>query len=263
MPQTSKRVKSESLPELTVTLQDDSNLNLKTVKNAVFFFFPKANTPGCSKQAHDYKEHHAEFTGKGFKVYGVSKDTCKALSGWKSKESFQYHFISDKDGQLSKHFGLNKGASVVRGHVVVKDGKVLDIVSGVKPLESVTKALAIIANPHGEQEDDDVDDEDDNEEADEPARKEPKAVDVKKSPAATPAKVAPVSSPKKVGKESPIVAKPKEEIIHDKTHDKEQEALKSKVQKELKQSQTERQHDKKIKEHTKELKKEVLAEIKK
>ena len=280
MPQTAKRVKTENLPALSVTLQDDTTLDLKTIKNAVFFFYPKANTPGCTKQAHDYKEHYAEFTSKGYKVFGVSKDTCKALSTWKAKEEFQYPLISDKSGDLSKHFGLNKGASVSRGHVVIKDGKVLDIQSGIKPLESVSKALATIANPNA------ADDEED-EEADEPARKEPvktkapeakdvvmkeakpataakvdatKPVDAKKAVPASPSKVQPQTSPKKVGKEE-IPVKTKEEIIHAATHDKKQEELKGKVQKELKAGEPLRKDAKKVVEQTKELKKEVLAEI--
>eukprot|EP00834_Sanchytrium_tribonematis_P001376 NODE_33_length_36935_cov_1.609241.p16 type:complete len:285 gc:universal NODE_33_length_36935_cov_1.609241:28961-29815(+) len=283
MPQ-SKRVKQEILPTLSVQLQDESNVDLKTIKNAVFFFYPKANTPGCSKQAADYNEKYSEFESKGFKVFGVSKDSCKVLSTWKSKEEFQYPLISDKNGDFAKHFGLNKDKSIIRGHVVVKDGKVIDVVSGVKPLESADKALEIIENPPA----------DDETEVDAPVRKETTKTDKKdvvmteagkkdtkaadkpiakastvpspskaaeaKSVAESPSKVKVESSPKKVGKE-PV--KTKEEIIHNASHDKTQEELKGKVVKELKANEPVRQTEKKEKEHTKALKKEVLAEIKK
>ncbi len=256
MPQ-SKRTKTEQLPKIQVVLQDDTKLDLKTVDNAVFFFFPKAATSGCQKQATNYQEELDQFEEKGISVYGVSKDTCKVLSGWKSKEDYSYSFISDKNGDFAKEFGLNKDKTTIRGHVVVKDGKVIDVCHNVKPLESVSKALEAFENPPVA----------DDAEEDEPVRKEAgmdqkKDVDMKDAPASPKkGKVVVQTSPKKVGKEIPV--KSKEEVIHSPSHDKQQETLKGKVQKELKVEQANRQKDMKAKEQTKELKKEVLAEIKK
>eukprot|EP00835_Amoeboradix_gromovi_P006265 NODE_706_length_4978_cov_0.203730.p2 type:complete len:261 gc:universal NODE_706_length_4978_cov_0.203730:1549-2331(+) len=257
MPQSAKRVKNEPLPAITVVLQDETTLDLASVKNAVFFFYPKANTPGCIKQANDYKDHYADFTKAGFKVYGVSKDSCKVLTGWKSSSEFQFPLISDKTGDFAKHFGLSKGTTTTRGHVVVKDGKIIDVVVNVKPLESVSKAFAVISPTEAEEV-----------VADEPARKEPAKKDAKKD--ATVKKdtemkdaakvVKPVTSPKKTGKEG-AEPKTKEEIVHSPTHDKKQEELKGKVQKELKASEGDRKTEKAAKEQIKVLKEDVLAEI--
>ena len=137
-------VQFENLPALSVVLQDESLLDLGTVKNAVLFFFPKARTPGCQKHAHDFNNRFEEFISRGFNVYGVSRDSCKILATWKDKEDFQFPFISDKNSVLATEFGFFKNNYLTRSHIVVMDGHIVDIVSPVKPGESVDIALSVI-----------------------------------------------------------------------------------------------------------------------
>ncbi|KAI8619974.1 thioredoxin-like protein [Chytriomyces sp. MP71] len=111
----------------------------------VLFFYPKANTPGCTNQACNYRDNHEKFVEKGFKVYGVSADSEKSLSTWKTKQNYQYDFVSDKDRHIVKLFGVSKGTGVVRSHVVVaKGGKLVHIKAPTPAKESWEDALKAI-----------------------------------------------------------------------------------------------------------------------
>lgn len=173
---------------------------MKDLDCAALFFFPKANTPGCIKQANHFKELMADFDNLNCKVYGVSKDSPKALANWKTNADYPFDFISDTEGVLATHFEVNKEASVIRSHVVIKNGTVIDIQRGVKPLESAPEALKALSKK---------------EEA--PSRKVPqvvtspsktakspvKSASPKKSPQKSPTKAA---SPKKSPQKSPVKA---------------------------------------------------------
>ncbi|KAJ3005383.1 UNVERIFIED_CONTAM: hypothetical protein HDU68_004633, partial [Siphonaria sp. JEL0065] len=91
----------------------------------VLFFYPKANTSGCTNQACNYRDNLDAFTQKGFKVYGVSADSEKTLTNWKTKQNYQYDFISDSNKDIIKLFGLTKGASLIRSHIVIAKGGVV------------------------------------------------------------------------------------------------------------------------------------------
>ncbi|KAI9334725.1 thioredoxin-like protein [Obelidium mucronatum] len=111
----------------------------------VLFFYPKANTPGCTNQACNYRDNLDAFTAKGFKVYGVSADSEKSLTNWKNKQNYQYDFISDTDKHIIKLFGLAKGASLTRSHVVIaKGGAVVHTKIPTPAKESWSDALAAI-----------------------------------------------------------------------------------------------------------------------
>ncbi|ORY39836.1 AhpC-TSA-domain-containing protein [Rhizoclosmatium globosum] len=114
----------------------------------VLFVYPKANTPGCTNQACAYRDNFEKFGEKGFKVYGVSADSEKSLSGWKAKQGFQYDFVSDTKKQILSLFGLTKpgaGSGIIRSHVVIaKGGKVVHTKIPTPAKESWSDALEAI-----------------------------------------------------------------------------------------------------------------------
>ena len=106
---------------------------------------PKANTPGCTKQACLFRDEYEKFTEKGYKVYGCSKDSPKSMLNWKTKYDFQYDLLSDPNQLLIKAVGAKDGDKTTRSHVVVgQDGICLDIVIKVSPGDSSSKAFEAI-----------------------------------------------------------------------------------------------------------------------
>ena len=125
------------LPSIELTTDDgkvENVLDLCKPSGAIFFMFPKANTPGCTTQACGYRDNHDKIVKEGFKVYGLSADSIKSLTNWKKKHEFQYTLLSDKEKVLIGFFGAKKGESISRSHVIVDgEGLILDLQLGVKP----------------------------------------------------------------------------------------------------------------------------------
>ena len=86
---------------------DDGPLSLSALrgKPVVLFFFPKADTPGCSIEAKGFRDAWPGFVAKGITVYGVSKDSAKRQAKWKAKECFPFGFVSDESGAVCEAFG--------------------------------------------------------------------------------------------------------------------------------------------------------------
>lgn len=99
----------------------------ESTAGVVLFTYPKASTPGCTTQACSFRDAHADFTGTGFTVYGLSKDTPKANTTFKEKQKLPYHLLCDPNSTLIAAIGLKKApASTQRGvFVIEKSGKVL------------------------------------------------------------------------------------------------------------------------------------------
>ncbi|DAZ93356.1 TPA: hypothetical protein N0F65_011882 [Lagenidium giganteum] len=119
-------------------------------QGVVIFMYPRANTPGCTKQACGFRDHVQEIKDAGFGVYGLSADSPKSLANWKTKQSLSYDLLSDPKHELIKYFGSSIGGSKIqRSHVVIlKGGVVGDIQGKVSPAESVDKAVDFVKK-HG------------------------------------------------------------------------------------------------------------------
>ncbi len=75
-------------------------------KKLVVFFYPKANTPGCTAEACNLNENYAKFQSQGYEILGVSADTEKKQSNFKNKYDFQYPLLADEDKKVIEAFGV-------------------------------------------------------------------------------------------------------------------------------------------------------------
>lgn len=71
----------------------------------VLYFYPKADTPGCTTEGKDFSALMAEFAAAGARVVGVSKDTVKKLSNFKAKHELTVTLASDEDESVCEAFG--------------------------------------------------------------------------------------------------------------------------------------------------------------
>jgi peroxiredoxin Q/BCP len=72
----------------------------------VVFFYPKANTPGCTAEACDLRDHYAELTKAGYILLGVSADTEKAQKKFVDKFDFPFPLLADTEKEVIKAFGV-------------------------------------------------------------------------------------------------------------------------------------------------------------
>lgn len=98
------------VPDIEVQATDDQKFMLSDLrgKNVVLYFYPKDNTPGCTTEGQDFRDHYEEFRKLNTEIYGVSRDSLKSHDGFKSKQCFPFDLISDEDEQLCKLFDVIK-----------------------------------------------------------------------------------------------------------------------------------------------------------
>jgi len=77
-------------------------------KPVVLYFYPKDNTPGCTTQAQQFRDLHAEFVKAGCVVVGVSRDDLKSHESFKAKLGLPFELISDIEGVLCRMFDVVK-----------------------------------------------------------------------------------------------------------------------------------------------------------
>ncbi|GLD93728.1 hypothetical protein PINS_up002333 [Pythium insidiosum] len=136
---------------VTLLNQDGKEVAFESIykdSGVVIFMYPRANTPGCTKQACGFRDHIQEIRDAGFAVYGLSADSPKSLLNWKNKEKLSYDLLSDPKHELIKYFGSSIGGSKIkRSHVVILKGGVVGDISGqVSPADSVDKAVAFVTS---------------------------------------------------------------------------------------------------------------------
>jgi peroxiredoxin Q/BCP len=98
-----KRVKNFSLPAT-----GDQNLSLSDFsdRKLVIFFYPKDNTPGCTREGQEFRDSYPRFSAAGADILGVSRDSVKTHENYRNKHGFPFHLLSDSEEQLCKLFDV-------------------------------------------------------------------------------------------------------------------------------------------------------------
>ena len=98
----------DQVPEFSV-VDDRGNIqSLSAYKGQkiVVFFYPKANTPGCTAEACDLRDHYKELQDAGYALLGVSADSQKKQRNFSEKYSFPFPLLADEDKQVIEAFGV-------------------------------------------------------------------------------------------------------------------------------------------------------------
>ncbi len=120
-------------PAVSGINQDGATVNFADVYKkgpTVVFFYPKADTPGCTKQACSLRDAFADLGKEGVQVLGVSFDKPEAQKSFKDKFTLPYDLIADPEGKIVAAFKVEKMARGLlslakRSCFLVKDGKVV------------------------------------------------------------------------------------------------------------------------------------------
>jgi len=96
-----------AVPDITV--KDDAGQAVQLTQIArpfVLYFYPKADTPGCTSEGGQFRDLYEQFTGKGTEIIGVSRDTVEAQHAFKVKYSFPFRLLADVDSKICEAFGV-------------------------------------------------------------------------------------------------------------------------------------------------------------
>ena len=95
-------------PDFTLPDQDGNDVSLSDYagKTVVLYFYPKADTPGCTTQACGIRDHRAEYEAAGAVVIGVSPDPVKAVKKFADKQSLNFRLLADEDHAVCETYGV-------------------------------------------------------------------------------------------------------------------------------------------------------------
>lgn len=122
----------DEIPDLSAKDETGKEVRLSDFKGksgVVLFFYPKADTPGCTKESCGFRDELDKLVAKGYQPLGASRDTPEAQKAFKEKFKLTYPLLSDPDNKLSAAFGFTPGQRATA--VIGKDGKIEKLVTAV------------------------------------------------------------------------------------------------------------------------------------
>jgi peroxiredoxin Q/BCP len=137
-------------PDFSLKSTDGSTVQLSRFrgkKNAVVYFYPKDDTPGCTKEACGFRDDISQLLAKDAVVFGVSTDNLDSHNAFSRKFSLNFPLLSDPDGAVSKAyeaFNPEKGTSRRVTAIVDKEGKIKKYFAQVNPEGHSREILSIL-----------------------------------------------------------------------------------------------------------------------
>jgi len=141
----------DKVPEFSSKDQDGNTINLSDYKGKklIIFFYPRANTPGCTAEACNLRDNYEELQSQGYHLLGVSEDNEKKQAKFRDKYEFQYPLLADEDHTVIDAFGVwgpkkfmgKEYDGLHRTTFVIKDGVVERVISKVKTKDHAAQIL--------------------------------------------------------------------------------------------------------------------------
>ncbi|AMY54917.1 thioredoxin-dependent thiol peroxidase [Rhodococcoides fascians] len=107
MTEYSKLEPGDTAPAFTLPDADGKDVSLADYagKKVIVYFYPAASTPGCTKQACDFRDSLAELNGEGLEVIGISPDKPAKLAKFRDKEDLTFPLLSDEEKTTLQAWG--------------------------------------------------------------------------------------------------------------------------------------------------------------
>jgi peroxiredoxin Q/BCP len=136
----------DSAPDFELPDQDGTTTRLSDLRGrrVVLYFYPKADTPGCTTQACGVRDHVEEYDAAGAVVLGVSPDPVKAVKKFHTGQGLNFTLLADADHSVAEQYGVwvekSMYGKTYMGNerttfVIGEDGVVTDVLRKVKPKE--------------------------------------------------------------------------------------------------------------------------------
>ena len=143
-------------PEFTLMDQEGKQISLSDFlgKKVVLYFYPKDNTPGCTRQACAFAGAYEQFVQKDIAVIGISKDSVASHVKFAEKYHLPFTLLSDPDLEVIKAYGVwqekklygKLGFGVMRTtYIIDEQGMITHVMPKVKPDTNASEILEILA----------------------------------------------------------------------------------------------------------------------
>jgi peroxiredoxin Q/BCP len=145
----------DKAPDFGLEDQDGNMVKLTDYrgKKLLVYFYPKADTPGCTKQACSVRDARSDLSKSGLTVVGISPDTPDKQKKFEGKYDLNFPLLSDTDHSVADAYGAwgeksmygKKYEGIIRSSILIDEyGKVAQTWYNVKPLDTVPKAMEAI-----------------------------------------------------------------------------------------------------------------------
>ncbi len=150
---TAKLAPGDAAPDFTLSDDSGHQVSLSALRGqrVIIYFYPAAMTPGCTKQACDFRDSKSDLADSGFTVLGISPDSPAKLAKFREKEGLTFPLLSDPDRGVLEAYGAygekklygKTTIGVIRSTFVIDaDGKVERAAYGVKATGHVARLRA-------------------------------------------------------------------------------------------------------------------------
>lgn len=114
-------------PDFTTADDEGNTVSLSDYKGkvVVLYFYPKDDTPGCTKEAQSFRDNYQQYQDKDMVVFGVSMDDQASHKAFKEKYGLPFQLLVDKDGKLTKAYDVDGGGYSKRvTYIIDAEGKI-------------------------------------------------------------------------------------------------------------------------------------------
>ena len=145
----------EMAPDFELLSDEGTLIKLSDLRGQkiVLFFYPKADTPGCTTQACGFRDNWPLIEAAGATVLGISPDSPEKLAKWREKQGFPYNLLSDPEHEVAELYGVwgekklygRAYMGIIRSHFVIdEDGRFADVQIKISPKNSIAKAVKFL-----------------------------------------------------------------------------------------------------------------------
>jgi thioredoxin-dependent peroxiredoxin len=136
----------EDAPDFEAPNQDGTPFRLSSLRGApvVLYFYPKADTPGCTTESKGFRDHYGEFRARKVHVIGVSTDDCPEQKAFAQKYALPFPLIADRSKAVATQYGVlgPRGNARRVSFFIDSNGKVLEVVDASSPDPHLERARA-------------------------------------------------------------------------------------------------------------------------
>lgn len=143
----------QKAPDFTLLDKDNNSVSLSDFlgKKVVLYFYPRDNTPGCTRQACAFAQRYEDFKSKNIQVIGISKDSVESHVKFAEKYNLPFILLSDQERKAIEEYGVwqekkmcgKVGMGVVRTTFIIDEqGNIEKIMEKVKPDTNAEEILA-------------------------------------------------------------------------------------------------------------------------
>lgn len=135
-----------SAPDIEGSTEQGSTLRLSQTKGtiAVVYFYPKDETPGCTKEACAFRDNYSAFESAGVTVFGVSRDTAQSHAAFRAHYQLPFVMVADPNGTVQQAYGVPSKLPGIAARVtflIDRSGKVARVWPDVDPVQHAKEVL--------------------------------------------------------------------------------------------------------------------------